>query len=221
MRRTVAAATAAGVALAGVVGLGVAAAATGNGPGARIADVLTKLVDDGTLTQKQADAVADALTEAREKAQAEQKAQAQDRSEEIEALLQKTLGLSTAEVRQQLAAGKTLKEIAGDNAKALADGAVALVKKHADEAVAEDRISQDQADRLVAQAQERADAWLAGDDEVGRGLGLLFGLGMGRGMGPGGMMGLGGMGHHGWGGDSDDDPTDAPGASASTGVAST
>ena len=223
MRRWVAA-TAAGVGLTVVVGIGAAAAAGGSGPAGRIADALAGLVSNGTITQDQADAVSKALTDAQEKAHEERaKERAQDHAElqqqwaqrqaELDALLKSTIGKTSAEVRAELADGKTLKQIAGDKADELAAGAVALVEENAKAAVAKGTLTQAQADRIVAEAKARADAWLAGDDDIriGRGLGLLFGMdgpGMGGpGMGGAGMGGPGfgghGMGHGpgGWGPD--------------------
>ena len=62
MRRTVTAAVA-GVVLAGAVGAGAAWAATGDGPGGRLADVLAGLGTNGTIDQEQADAVEKAAQE--------------------------------------------------------------------------------------------------------------------------------------------------------------
>lgn len=68
------------------------------------------------------------------------------------------LGLSESELRTQLAAGKTLADVAKEEAKSV-DGLVsALVadeKKELDEAVASDRITQAQADEMLANAEER------------------------------------------------------------------
>jgi polyhydroxyalkanoate synthesis regulator phasin len=216
MKRTMTAAIA-GLALTGMIGVGVAAAATGDGPAGRLTDVLSGLVSSGTITQEQADAVSRALEDAREQARAEHEARHAERQAKVEALLQETLDLSVAEVRERMAAGETLKDIAGSRAQALADGAVDLAEEAAEQAVADGRITQEQADALATRAQERADAWLAGEP-MGRGggLGLLLG---GRGMGEGGrglqghgdgdgMGGRGGPGHGGGMG-----PQDGMGAS--------
>jgi polyhydroxyalkanoate synthesis regulator phasin len=213
MKRRALAVTA-GITLAAAVGIGVAAAATGPGPVDRIGSVLSGLVTDGTLTQQQADAVAEALGDARSEARAEREQRWQDRQQEVDALLKDTLGMTRDEVLAAVREGRTLKEIAGDKADKLAAGAVDLVEEHAAEAVADGRLTQEQADRMVAGARERADAWLAGDDlEMGPGLGL--GMLLGRGMGGGGM----GMGHAGpgfgpygpgWGSNDDSGATSAP-----------
>jgi polyhydroxyalkanoate synthesis regulator phasin len=234
MKRTMTAAIA-GVALTGMIGVGVAAAATGDGPAGRLTDVLSGLVSSGTITQDQADAVSKALDDAREEARAEHEARHAEREAKVEALLQQTLGLSIAEVRERIAAGETLKEIAGTDAKAkaLADGAVDLAEEAAKQAVTDGRLTQEQADALTTRARERADAWLAGET-VGRGggLGLLLGgRGMGGdggrgGMGPGGGMGMGldgeGRGGHRGGGqrwaEGQDDATTSSPTATTTGA---
>jgi hypothetical protein len=197
MKRTVTAAVA-GVALTGMIGIGVAAAATGTGPGSLISDALAGLVEDKTLTQEQADAVAKALEDAHDDARAERDQRRTERQAEVDALLQDTLGMSRDQVHEQLAAGKTLKEIAGDKADELAAGALALADEELDEAVSDGRLTQEQADEALARAKEQADAWLAGEQvQMGRGFALGFLLGRGMGGGPDEMGGPGGMGRHG------------------------
>ncbi|HEX6886702.1 MAG TPA: hypothetical protein VF143_01240 [Candidatus Nanopelagicales bacterium] len=230
MRRTMAAVLG-GVTLAGAVGLGMAAAATDAGPGGRLAQVLGQLVDQGTITQEQADSVGRALAEARAGDRAELQARAAEHRAELDALLQRTIGKDLDEVRAAVVAGTTLKELAGDQADELADGLVALVEEHGADAVADGRLTQAQADAMVTRARERADAWLAGDTS-GPGGGLLGMLaGPGAGMGPGGMgpggMGAGGMGggpgsmmggrmHGGTGGPWWDDDDQAPSSGAAS-----
>jgi polyhydroxyalkanoate synthesis regulator phasin len=209
MKRTVAAAVA-GVALAGAVGAGVAMAATGNGPGSMVSDVLSGLVRNGTISQSQADAVEKALTDAREQAQADRQQARDDRQAEVDALLEDTVGLTRQEIRDQIAAGKTLREIAGDKADELVAGLAKILREDLDQAVADGRITQEQADAMAARAQERADAWVNGDDAVGHGFGLEGllgrGFGMGRhGGGPGMMGDRFGPGPQGWMDDGDDD----------------
>jgi polyhydroxyalkanoate synthesis regulator phasin len=228
MKRTLTAALA-GVALAGLIGAGVAAAADGSGPAGRLASVLSGLVSNGTITQDQADAVSEALTDSWEAERAERQADREARRAEVDALLQKTLGMDSEAVRDQVRAGRTLREIAGDSADELAAGMLELVGKRLDEAVKEGRITQAQAEATLSRAKERADAWVDGDDggAMGRGmgLGLLFGdrmgpgegfgpdrMGPADGFGPGGMGQRGGHGPGGWGGQVEGDE---PGTSAS------
>jgi polyhydroxyalkanoate synthesis regulator phasin len=185
MKRVLAAA--AGITLVGVVGIGAASAATGSGPGDGIADALAGLVRAGTITEEQADAVAEALGKQRAEAREERDERRAERQADVDALLRDALGMTREDVRDQLRAGKTLKEVAGDKADELAAAAVALVEKRATEAVAEGRLTQGQADAVVDRAEDRVEAWLTGEDDgPGRGMGLGLLLG-GRGMGMGGM----------------------------------
>ena len=233
MKRSLTAAVA-GVALAGLIGAGVAAAADGTGPAGRLADALSALVGNGTITQEQADKVSKALTDSWEQERAERDADRAERQAEIDALLQKTLGMDSEAVRAKIAEGKTLKEIAGESADELAAGMVDLVGQRLDKAVKDGRITQAQAEETLARAKTRADAWAAGEETgmgggMGRdmGLGLLFGPGMGPeggmgaegGMGPGGGMGHrggGGRGPGAWGGDVEDDQAESSTASATS-----
>lgn len=196
MKRAVIAATA-GIALAGAIGVGVASAATGSGPASWVSEALSGLVKDGTLDQQQADAVVKALEDSREEARADRQQRREESQERVETLLQDTLGISAQELRTRLQDGKTLKEIAGDKADELGDGLVTLAKERSAAAVADGRLTQDQADGLVSRVEQRVKAWLAGDDDLARlgGLGMLLGdrgmhghgaggRGMGRGLGP-------------------------------------
>jgi polyhydroxyalkanoate synthesis regulator phasin len=231
MKRSVSAAVA-GVALAALIGVGVAAASDGTGPAGRLADALSGLVSRGTITQQQADEVSKALTDSWEQERADREADRAARKAEIDALLQKTLGMDSDAVREQIQGGKSLREIAGDSADELAAGMIDLVGKRLDAAVKDGRITQAQAEETLSRAKSRADAWLAGQDTgmMGRGLGLglLFGLGMGPddGVGPGAGMGPGMRGMHGGGFGpgpmwDDDDDADQPGTSDSAATSST
>ena len=203
MRRTATAAIA-GVALAALIGAGMAAAHDGQGPGGRLGEALSELVGKGTITQQQADSVEEALTDSWAEERQAREQDREDRRAEIDALLQSTIGADSEDVMEQLREGKTLLEIAGDSAEELADGMLALLTQRLDRAVEEGRITEEQAAETLTRAGGRAKAWLEGDDSrAGRGwgLGLLLGRdsgmaeGMGAGMGPGAMWG--GRGHHG------------------------
>lgn len=216
MKRTTTAMVA-GLALAGLAGVGIASAATANGPAGRIGEVLASLVQKGTITQGQADAVQGAIDDAREKDQSEREARRAERQAEVDTLLESTLGLTRDEVVEKLREGRTLKEIAGDKADELAAGAKELAQKGLDEAVADGRMTQAQADALAKELDSRVDAWLAGADDgrgPGVGLGLLLG-GTGRGMGHGhGPM-------HGWGRpDGEESSSGSSGARSSSDVPS-
>jgi polyhydroxyalkanoate synthesis regulator phasin len=227
MKRSVSAAVA-GVALAALIGAGVAAASDGTGPAGRFADALSGLVSKGTITQQQADAVSEALTGSWEQERAGREADRAARKAEIDALLQTTLGMDADTVREQVQGGKTLREVAGESADELAAGMLDLVGKRLDTAVKDGRITQAQAEETLSRAKARADAWVAGDDDAtmgrGLGLGLLFGPGMGPDEGPGAGVGPGRRGMHrgGFGpGPMWDDDADQPGTADSSSTSST
>ncbi len=179
-----------GVALAAVIGVGVAAASE-TGPGSRVADALSALVGKGTITQDQADAVGKALADARTAERADRDATRAAQQEEMDALLTDTLGMDASAVREKLAAGSTLREIANGNADELAAALLDRLDTRLNTAVTEGRITQEQATATLDRAKTQADAWLAGDDTAlgGRGLAGLLG---GRAMGGPGMGGRGG-----------------------------
>jgi polyhydroxyalkanoate synthesis regulator phasin len=231
MKRSVSAAVA-GVALAALIGAGVAAASDGTGPAGRFADALSGLVSKGTITQQQADAVSEALSDSWEQERADREADRAARKAEIDALLKDTLDMDADAVREQIRGGKTLREVAGDSADELAAGMLNLVGKRLDAAVKDGRITQAQAEETLTRAKARADAWVAREDTAalgrGLGLGLLFGPGMGpdEGFGPGAGMGPGMRGMHrgGFGPGhtwADDDDADQSGASESATTSST
>ncbi len=192
MRRTTTTIVA-GFALAGLAGVGIAAAATGDGPGGRIGEILSGLVQKGTINQDQADAVEKALTDAQEQDRAERQEHMRARMSAVDTLLEDTLGMTRQEVMDQLRAGKSLKDIAGDKADELAAGAVTLAKQQLAEAVSDGRLTQEQADRIAADMAARVAQWLDGTGDsrdLGPALGMLLGGGLGRGHGH-----MGGPGH--------------------------
>jgi hypothetical protein len=197
MKRTVAAAVA-GVALVAALGLGVASA-TGSGPAGRIAQALSGLVSNGTITQAQADAVGKALEDAHSAERKAMDAHRKERMTQVDGLLSDTLGLTRAELHERIKGGDTLREVAGDKANALVTAALDLVKKDLAQDVTDGRLTQSQADKMLARAEAAGQSWLDGKD-VGRGLGMLLGGGPGRGgpghrgHGPGDWDGSGGAG---------------------------
>jgi hypothetical protein len=140
-------------------------------PGTRLREVLQPLVDDGTITAEQADAVTATLVEARP-----------ERGEGgfghgpgghrggpggmfgrggpgigSEALTD-LLGLEAGELRDQLRDGATLAEIAtaqGIEVQAVVDTLVAELTERLDAAVADGRIEQSDADDKLADATEK------------------------------------------------------------------
>lgn len=137
----------------------------------RLRNALQGLVDDGTITDEQADAVAEHLQDRR-----------QDRLDlrglGLDAAAE-TLGLSDDEVRDALRDGSTLADLAeqqGVDVATLTDALVAAAQERLDAAVADGRITQERADEIAAELPERL-AVLVEE-------GPQWGHGPGRGDGP-------------------------------------
>ena len=129
-------------------------------PGARLRETLQALVDDGTLTSAQADAVAAHLVENRpERGEGRQghRGRAFGLGVASEALTD-LLGIDGQELRTQLRDGATLGEIAeaqGVGADAVVDELVAELTERVDNAVENGRIDQTEADEKLADAEAR------------------------------------------------------------------
>jgi len=146
----------------------------------KIVEWLAPLVDDGTIDQGQASAVADTLAEALPRPH-----RPMGRGLEAVRAAADFLGLTPQEIGEALRDGQTLAEIASDQGKtgeALIDYLVGLTAEHLDELVADGRITESQKADMLARAGERLTALVNG--EVERPL-----LG-----GPGFRHGRGGMG---------------------------
>lgn len=163
----------------------------------RIADALQGLVSDGTLTQGQADAVAETLAEEAPFGHhgpgvhgpgahgpgMHGPGMALDTAAEA-------LGVTTDELRDALRDGQTLAEVAeaqGVEVDALVDALVAAAQERLDEAVIDGRITQERADEIAGTLEER----IAQHVEHGM---PMRGDGPGRGGHHGGMDGGGMMG---------------------------
>ncbi len=118
-----------------------------------ISDALKKLVDAGTISKGQSDAVAKALAEARP----------QHRPRRVGARMSldaaaKALGISGSELRDEMVAGKTIAQVAserGVDVQVVIDAMVADFRAHLAEHVASGRLTQAQADARAAVAAER------------------------------------------------------------------
>lgn len=166
---------------------------------ARLTEVLQPLVDDGTLTQAQLDAVIAALGDAGPMGGGHG-GPGGGRGEHLD-VVATTLGLTEAEVREAISNGQTLAQLAeanGSTGQALIDVLVAEVKAHLDEEVAAGDHTQEEADAKLADATTRITEFVNNTDTAGP---------MG---GPGEPGGRGGpRGHHGADHDADaDDSTD-------------
>ena len=132
-------------------------------PGTRMRDAIQTLVDDGTITADQADAVVAELIanapdrgERRENREGRREAR-QDRRQAPEAV-QELLGLSPEELREQLRDGATLGDIAtaqGIDPQDVVDAIVAEMTERVDAAVADGKLDADAAAERLAEAEQR------------------------------------------------------------------
>lgn len=182
MKRTIVAATVgASIAVGGLVGSafgapGLAGAAdlTGfadeDGGGGWVQDALGGLVEDGTITQEQADAVEDALGDARPHGPGHRAVVVGpvELSDVAEAL-----GVGEDEVRSALRDGRTIAELAeeeGVEVDEVVGALVAAQQERLDQAVEDGDLTRDEADGMTADAEERVRAFVEGDmpPELGR-----------------------------------------------------
>lgn len=163
MRKTIAAATVAasitaggiGGALLGAPGLA-AAAETTTGAAGWVREALSGLVDDGTIDQEQADAVASALEEARPEVGMGHHGRG---GHPVLSTVADALDVSEDDLRSALREGRTIAEVAADQgveAQAVMDAIVAAQRERLDEAVAAGRLTQERAEERLAGAEERA-----------------------------------------------------------------
>ena len=125
-------------------------------PTQRLQEVLQPLVDDGTITQAQADAVIDALQATGP--QGGPGGPGRPGHGPGFAIVAETLGLTEEEVREAVIDGQTLAELAeanGSSAEELVDAILADIKSHMDEKVAAGDLTQEEADAKLAEAEER------------------------------------------------------------------
>jgi hypothetical protein len=174
MRKTIAAASIAVTGL-GVLGLGATALAgaqddpSSDEGGGWVQDALSGLVEDGTITQEQADAVEDALKEARhDRGLGEGPGH---RGFVLEfgcdlSTVAESLGIDEDELRAALEDSRTIAEIAeeqGVDVEDVVDDIVAAERERLDEAVADGYLTQEDADEILAGAEDRATAFVNGE----------------------------------------------------------
>lgn len=139
---------------------------------------LAPLVEDGTITQDQADSIAESLAERGFGRGHHRHGFRAGESEVVTELL----GLTEAEIRTEIQAGSTLAEVAEANGVAtqtLIDALVTEHQEHLDQAVTDGRLTEPEAAERSADLEERVTARVNGESE-GRG-----GPGQGRrGFGP-------------------------------------
>jgi hypothetical protein len=185
-KRTIAAVAVSGLALSGVAGMAVANGADQ----VRDREQIQTWVEEGTITQEDADAFERVVGEMQEERE-QRREERMEQREEHQAELAAAAGVSADQLQERLRNGETLADIAGDNA----DAVRALLTTRAEERLAEAQASID----------ERVDALMNGE---GRGFGEGSGPGEGRGPGEGhGMRGgpgsFGPGAGAGWGQESD------------------
>jgi len=173
-------------------------------------EALSGLVEDGTLTQEQADAVEQALEDARPEGFGHRGGGLHaDLSTVAEAL-----GVSEDDLRTALEDGQSLAEVAeeqGVDTQEVVDAIVAAQQERLDEAVADGDLTQERADEIAADAEERAIALVNGEMPAFDGHG-----------GPGGPGGHRGGPFGGWdgadSGNGSDDSGDGSGTTGSSGT---
>lgn len=131
-------------------------------PGAWVSDALQGLVDDGTLTQEQADKVAETLKDARP--EGGPRGHGPHGRMGLDAVAT-ALGIDASELRDALESGKTIADVAADkgvDVQTVIDAIVADMSSHLDQAVADGKLTQEQADEIKANATQRATALVNG-----------------------------------------------------------
>ena len=117
---------------------------------AAIVEKLGPLVEAGTIDQGQAQAVAETLADGSGQRRPQQRRPVHGLKAAAD-----FLGMEIEDLGAQLRDGATLAEIAGDQAGALIDALVAETEEHLAQAVADGKLSQDEADAKLADAEER------------------------------------------------------------------
>jgi|GEM_PF-2469957 len=128
--------------------------------GARRQAVIDQLIEDGVITQEQADNVSDvraALQEEREARKAEKLAAIAD-----------AIGIGVDELKEAKDAGTPLADIAGDNLPAVVDLFVENATERIEGAVESDRITQEEADEKLDGLEERIETRLEEGGGFGR-----------------------------------------------------
>ena len=192
-KRTIAVVAVGSLAVAGAAGVAVANGADQ----VRARDQIQTWVDEGTITQEDADAferVVGEMQDQREQRRAEREALREQHQQE----LADAAGVTPEQLQQRLRDGETLADIAGDNAEAVKN----VLRTRAQERLV---AAQDRLDDAEATLDERIESWMngegAGFGPVGRARGHggpgagLDGFGDARGFGgPSNSAGFGGFG---------------------------
>ncbi len=125
-------------------------------PSVRIADVLKPLVDDGTITQAQADAVSAALVADHQAHEGDhgKRGPGGPKSE----VLAQALGMSEADLHTALESGRTIAQVAADqgvDVQVVIDALTAGMTNHINEEIASGELTQEKADAKLADLTSR------------------------------------------------------------------
>lgn len=132
----------------------------------RLAEALQPLLDDGTLTQAQVDAVVDTLREGMPRGG---RGPGMRGGPGLDAAAE-TLGLSVEDLRTALSEGQSLADVAaanGADVQSVIDALVAEAQTHTAEKVAEGDLTQEEADERLATVTERITAMVNGERPEG------------------------------------------------------
>ena len=174
-KKLVAAALIVGLVISG--GSALSASADGEkGRGGHLDGILSGLVERGTLTQSQLDAIKKAIEDRHATARADRMAKAN----ELPNLIASTIGLDTATITSRLSAGESLGAIAGVKRQALIDALMAFHTKKIEQALTDGKITAAQATTLKAGLSASVTYFV--DRVPGR---LKMGMGHHKGHGPG------------------------------------
>ena len=135
----------------------------------RISEALQVLVDDGTLTEAQRDAVVETLKNARPD-RGEFREPLGQRGPRVAGEIAEILGLEGNEIREALRNGSSIAELAeaqGIDSADVVDAIVARAEERLDTAVENGRIDDTQAAEMLTQAAERAEDLVNGEIEFG------------------------------------------------------
>jgi hypothetical protein len=130
--------------------------------GERLSEALQGLVDDGTITQAQLDAVVDTLVEARP----ERHHRGHRGGPAGGADLAEILGIEQSELREAIAGGQSLADVAAEQGVAtqdLIDAIVDAVEERVAAGLENGRIDQEKADEILAGAEEKAEDLVNGE----------------------------------------------------------
>ena len=137
--------------------------------GERISEALQVLVDDGTLTEAQRDAVVETLQNARPD-RGEFRERLGQRSPRGAGEIAEMLGLEGREIREALRNGSSIAELAeaqGIDSADIVDAIVARAEDRLDTAVENGRIDDVQAAEMLTRTAERAEDLVNGEIEFG------------------------------------------------------